>query len=204
MRTWRYVFYILFPFCGVGLLVTPWIVTLRPQTASAREKLGSIDWLGCFSFVSSATLFLVAVSWGGVQYPWGSTGTLVPLCLGATGLFWTLLYGALFASKPFLRPTLFWNGSSAVAYLCGSIQGLVLRPTPTARDKYRSCLLLLDLRLTLKPFRPKMSAIAVRSPQRTAVLGKLTRGQGEAEGHRGLSSGSARYSMHVDPQPDCS
>ncbi|KAJ0364466.1 hypothetical protein COL26b_012494 [Colletotrichum chrysophilum] len=51
--------------------------------------LGRMDWLGNTLFIGSATLFLVAVSWGGLRYSWSSAGTLVPLSLGA-------MYGQLY------------------------------------------------------------------------------------------------------------
>ncbi|KAJ4307298.1 hypothetical protein N0V88_000681 [Collariella sp. IMI 366227] len=132
MATWRWVFYIMFPFCGGGLLLIPWLVTLRPPTASVKEKLGKIDWLGSFSFISSATLFLIAISWGGIEFRWLSAATLVPLCLGAAGLLWTAAYECVFAKEPFLHLGLFWNASSAATYLCGAIQGLVVRPSGRA------------------------------------------------------------------------
>ncbi|KAK3933999.1 major facilitator superfamily transporter [Diplogelasinospora grovesii] len=126
MTTWRWVFYIMFPFCGVGLLLIPWLVTLKPQTATMGEKLMRVDWLGSFSFISSATLFLIAVSWGGIQHQWRSASTLVPMCLGTAGLVWTLTYEAFLAREPFMRLSLFWNSSSVATYICGAIQGLVL------------------------------------------------------------------------------
>ena len=125
--TWRWVFYIMFPFCGGGLLLIPWLVTLRPPTAPVGDKLRRVDWLGSFSFISSATLFLVAVSWGGIQFQWLSVATLLPLCLGAAGLLCTMAYEFFFANEPFLHLGLFWNASSAATYLCGTIQGLVVR-----------------------------------------------------------------------------
>ncbi len=127
MATWRWVFYIMFPFCGGGLLLIPWLVTLRPPTASVGEKLGRVDWLGSCSFVSSATLFLIAVSWGGIQFRWHSAATLVPLCLGTAGLLWTMAYECLLTEEPFLRLSLFRDASSTATYLCGAIQGLVVR-----------------------------------------------------------------------------
>lgn len=109
--TWRWIFYIMFPFCGLGLLLVIKFLTLNPPRATLRQKLDSIDWVGAFLFIPSGTLFLIAVSWGGVQLSWSSPGTLVPLCLGTLGFVATFLYELRFATKPFLQRSLFWGTS---------------------------------------------------------------------------------------------
>lgn len=124
--TWRWVFYSMLPFCGIGLVLIPLIVSLNPKTTTMVEKIKKVDWLGSFFFISSATLSLVAISWGGVQYSWYSSGTLVPLCLGVAGLVWTSIYELVFAKYPLLHLGLFRNISSAATYICGIFQGLVV------------------------------------------------------------------------------
>ncbi|KAK7965872.1 uncharacterized protein PG986_000149 [Apiospora aurea] len=124
--TWRWVFYIMFPFCAFGLVAVPALLTLAPRTATIKEKLARVDWVGSALFTGSATAFLVAVSWGGSQHPWGSAATLVPLCLGLAGLVTTYVWEAYVATEPFLRRSLFWRLSSVATYFCGAIQGLVI------------------------------------------------------------------------------
>lgn len=116
----------MFPFCAVGLIFVPLIVNLKPKSATVREKLVRIDWLGGSFFICSATLFLIAISWGGTQYRWDRAATLAPLCIGAVGLIWTLVYESCFASVPFLHVDLFQDVSSAASYICGLFQGLVV------------------------------------------------------------------------------
>ncbi|KAI1814155.1 major facilitator superfamily transporter [Poronia punctata] len=113
--TWRWIFYIMFPFPAFGLVCVPWLLTLKPKEATVREKLARIDWVGSCIFTGSATSFLIAVSWGGSEYEWDSFQTLVPLILGFTGLVATLLYEKLWAKDPFLRHSLYHNASSLVA-----------------------------------------------------------------------------------------
>jgi hypothetical protein len=90
------------------------------------EKLRQVDWLGSVFFIISVTLFLVAISWGGVQYSWRSTGTLVPLCLGVGGMVWTSVFELRLARSPFLQLGLFRNLGSVAAYICGASQGLIV------------------------------------------------------------------------------
>ncbi|KAI0205955.1 major facilitator superfamily transporter [Astrocystis sublimbata] len=124
--TWRWIFYLMFPFLAFSLVAVPYLLTLKPREATFSEKLMRIDWLGSFIFTGSATSFLIAVSWGGSQYEWNSASTLVPLILGFVGLAFTLLYERLWAKQAFLRHSLYHDASSIVCYICGSIQGMVL------------------------------------------------------------------------------
>ncbi|KAI0545411.1 major facilitator superfamily transporter [Xylaria curta] len=124
--TWRWIFYLMFPFLGFSLVAVPCLLTLKPKEATLSEKLMRIDWLGSLIFTGSATSFLIAVSWGGSQFEWNSIQTLVPLIVGFVGLLFTLVYERFWAKQAFLRHSLYHNASSIVGYICGSIQGMVL------------------------------------------------------------------------------
>ncbi|KAI1479678.1 major facilitator superfamily transporter [Daldinia eschscholtzii] len=124
--TWRWIFYLMFPICGFGLIVVPYLLTLRPKQATIQEKLKRIDWLGGFVFTSSATAFLLAVSWGGSQYSWDSAATLVPLILGTVGLIAVAFYVAYIAKYPFIPGSLFRDVSSIITYICAFFQGMLL------------------------------------------------------------------------------
>ncbi|KAI0469910.1 major facilitator superfamily transporter [Xylariaceae sp. FL0804] len=124
--TWRWIFYLMFPILGFGLVMVPYLLTLKPKKATTSEKLGRIDWVGSIIFAGSATSFLIAVSWGGTQFAWSSVQTLVPLIIGVVGLFTTAAYETYLAPNPFLRRTLFHNTSSVMTYAAGCFQGMVL------------------------------------------------------------------------------
>ncbi|KAI0465743.1 major facilitator superfamily transporter [Xylaria cf. heliscus] len=124
--TWRWIFYLMFPFLGFSLVSVPYLLTLKPKRATFSEKLKRIDWLGSLIFTGSATSFLIAVSWGGSEFEWNSPQTLVPLIIGFVGLIFTLVYEKFWARQAFLRHSLYHNASSIVGYMCGSIQGMVL------------------------------------------------------------------------------
>ncbi|KAG7038363.1 major facilitator superfamily transporter [Colletotrichum scovillei] len=124
--TWRWVFYIMFPFCVAGLALVPWLVNVGSRTGKVYENLKKVDWMGNALFIGSATLSLVAISWGGLRYSWRSAGTLVPLLLGAVGMVLTVIYESRFAVSPFLQRRLFQTASAIATYACGAIQGLVM------------------------------------------------------------------------------
>jgi len=124
--TWRWVFYIMFPFCALGLGLVLRFLTVRAPPAILRERMEWMHWLGGLLFIASSTLILIAISWGGSLHSWFSAGTVVPLCLGVLGLGSTFIYEAKFAAQPFLLRSLFWHTCPIVTYTCGLIQGFVV------------------------------------------------------------------------------
>jgi MFS family permease len=124
--TWRWIFFINLPFSGIGLASVPFVVRLTTAKTSLRDKLLRVDWIGGFLFISSLTSFLIGLSWAGVQFRWSSFRTLVPMVVGAVGVFASLLWEHFSAREPFLRRSLFYSGSAIAAYLCALVQGLLL------------------------------------------------------------------------------
>jgi MFS family permease len=66
--SWRWIFYVNLPLCGVGLIAAPFSVRTQAARGSLKEKLSRVDWIGGAAFTASLTSFLMAISWGGVQY----------------------------------------------------------------------------------------------------------------------------------------
>jgi MFS family permease len=126
-QIWRWIFYINLPFCGVGLVVVPLVVRLHTERTSFRERLLRVDWIGGAAFIAGMTSFLMAVSWGGIQFHWRSFRTLVPMVLGVGAVLASLLWERYGAREPFLRRNLFSNRSSVVTYLCSIAQGVLVR-----------------------------------------------------------------------------
>ncbi|KAE8398931.1 cytochrome P450 [Aspergillus pseudonomiae] len=124
--TWRWVFYLNFPFMGVGLIMVPWVVNLRrPRQDGLTQQLRSIDWVGALLFIASVSSFLIGITWGGGQFPWSSWRTLLPIFLGVAGVIVTVFWLWKGARKPFLRLSLFQDVSSGMIYLCAVLQGLL-------------------------------------------------------------------------------
>ncbi|KAF1979111.1 MFS general substrate transporter [Bimuria novae-zelandiae CBS 107.79] len=124
--TWRWIFYINFPFCFLGLLLVPFVIKLKAPRASLTERLLKTDWLGAFLFISSTCSFLIGITWGGTQFPWGSWRTIVPIAIGAVGMLATLCFERYAAPQPFLRVWLFRERAAMAAYACAVFQGLLM------------------------------------------------------------------------------
>ena len=128
--TWRWIFYLNFPFCAIGFLTVPVVLRLHVERATVKERLLYVDWIGGFLFISGTCSFLIGITWGGVQYPWSSWRTLLPIILGLAGIAATLIWERYGASRPFLRLELFNNYSALAAYTGAVLQGLMVsRPT---------------------------------------------------------------------------
>ena len=124
--TWRWVFYLNFPFCCAGLPMVLFLIPLKTAKTSLKAKLLRVDWLGGLLFIAGLTSALIAITWGGVQFAWTSWRTLVPLTLGPTLLIAALAWERYGATEPFLRKSLFAHFSAVAAYFCALLQGLLL------------------------------------------------------------------------------
>ncbi|KAH7400778.1 major facilitator superfamily domain-containing protein [Phaeosphaeria sp. MPI-PUGE-AT-0046c] len=124
--TWRWIFYINFPFCAIGLAMVPFVVRLKAKRAALKERLLTTDWIGAFLFISSTCSFLIGVTWGGTQYAWGSWRTITPIVLGVVGIVGTLCWERYGASQPFIRLWLFSHYAAIAAYMCAVLQGLIM------------------------------------------------------------------------------
>jgi MFS family permease len=125
--SWQWCFHINYPFCAIGLVVAVFIVRLnRVAELSLVEKLKQTDWLGAFLFTGGMTSVLLGVSWGGVQHPWGSAATLVPIMIG---LLLLAVFGwwQHFAMPHGLLPlSIFYNWSAIATFYCALVNGLVV------------------------------------------------------------------------------
>lgn len=125
--TWRWVFYLNFPFMAVGLVMVPWVVKLqRPRNGSVAKQLKSVDWVGTLLFMGSVSSFLMGITWGGGQFAWSSWRTLFPICLGLVGVLAAILWLLKVPTNPFICLALFRNTSSRAMYICAVLQGLLV------------------------------------------------------------------------------
>ncbi|KAJ9309632.1 hypothetical protein DTO217A2_922 [Paecilomyces variotii] len=124
--TWRWIFYINFPFIGIGVVLVLLFLKLNFVPSSLAEKLRRVDYAGTVLFIGSTASFLIPLSWGGVMYDWDSWRTLVPLIIGAVGLIAFAAYEYYVASDPIIPPTIFQNRTAVVSFVGAVLQGLVL------------------------------------------------------------------------------
>ncbi|PWY80789.1 MFS general substrate transporter [Aspergillus sclerotioniger CBS 115572] len=124
--SWRWIFYINLPFCGIGLRLVPLTVHLKAERPSIMQRLVSIDWISGVVFIGSLCSFLIGISWGGNQFAWYSWRTIVPIGVGGVGVIVAILWEAFFATRPFIHVSLFANYSALIAYVCTLLQGAIM------------------------------------------------------------------------------
>ncbi|KAL4974122.1 major facilitator superfamily domain-containing protein [Aspergillus desertorum] len=123
--TWRWIFYINFPFIGISTFLILFFFRLETPPGSIKTKLRKIDYVGTALFISSLSAFLIPLTWGGIMYPWSSWHTLVPLSLGIAGLTVFAMY-SIKASNPMISRSVFGNRSAVIAFTTSFLQGLIL------------------------------------------------------------------------------
>jgi EmrB/QacA subfamily drug resistance transporter len=100
---WRWIFYINLPVAAIALIG---IVMTLPTVRT--EKQPKVDWLGSLLLIFGLMPMLLAFTWAGSSYPWGS-----PVIIGLFAV--STLFMALFvlaerkAEEPILAPELFKN-----------------------------------------------------------------------------------------------
>lgn len=125
--TWRWMFWINLPFCGLGLLAAPFVIRLRRENQLPFvEALLRLDWPGIVVFTGGVTAFLIGLSFGGEEFPWQSYHTLVPLILGAVLVVAALVFEACLAKQPFLKISMYRSHSCIGLIVAMFLQGFMV------------------------------------------------------------------------------
>jgi EmrB/QacA subfamily drug resistance transporter len=107
--SWRWVFYINLPIGALALVV---ITVVLPATSTRRHH--QIDYLGATLLAGFATCVVLATSWGGTTYPWGSA-VVIGLFAGSVLLLAGWWLSARYAAEPVLPLRLFRNSVFSVS-----------------------------------------------------------------------------------------
>ncbi|KAH8798357.1 major facilitator superfamily domain-containing protein [Xylogone sp. PMI_703] len=126
--TWRWIFWLNIPFCLAAFILVPLSLRLNNKAGSVIEKLKAVDWMGMFLFVSSATGFLIPLTWGkgGIMYDWGSWHTVFPLTISLVGMIVFILYSKYLSSHPLINGSIFQTSTAKVGYFGSFIHGIIV------------------------------------------------------------------------------
>ncbi|KAH9933591.1 iron permease [Epithele typhae] len=122
--TWRWLFYLNLPLAGIAFFLAMIFLRVRTPEGSLREKISRIDFVGNFIIIAGTTLALVALTWGGIRYPWSSAHVLAPLILGFLLIFLFFVYEAFFAKHPALPLDILANRTSLAGYIGTFFHGI--------------------------------------------------------------------------------
>ena len=121
---WPLIFWINLPVGAAALAMTNGQLKLLPR----HERRHTLDYWGAAALVFASTSLLLALSWGGVRFPWGSAPIL--LLLAASSLLWVLFFVRLLrAPEPLIPLTILANpvvycATLAACFAMGTFIGL--------------------------------------------------------------------------------
>ncbi|KAF9027545.1 MFS general substrate transporter [Hymenopellis radicata] len=129
--TWRWFVFLVpninLPLAGIAISVVLAFLKLRkPSRPSAREVLGTVDWIGNTIIIASTASCVIALTWAGIKFPWTSFHVLCPLTIGVVGLFSAVLYDIRFASYPTIPLRILSNRTSVSGYVASAIHAMVI------------------------------------------------------------------------------
>lgn len=113
--TWRWCFYINLPLTGLAILVVFFFLPLKPVHGSMIAKLKKLDYAGSALTLAWAVLVLIAISWGGAEYPWSSAAVLAPLIIGIVLLIVFIVVEAKLISLPLIPMYIFKDRTVAAS-----------------------------------------------------------------------------------------
>ncbi|WP_300683147.1 MDR family MFS transporter [Nocardioides sp.] len=123
--SWRWVFYINVPIAAVILILA---VRLLPSTKGDERPV--IDYLGIAFISAAATLLILATTWGGSEYAWGST-MIIGLFAAAVVVIALFIWAESRAASPILPLRLFRQNVFTVCCLLSFVVGFALMGTMT-------------------------------------------------------------------------
>ncbi|KAJ3486654.1 hypothetical protein NLG97_g6573 [Lecanicillium saksenae] len=85
--TWRWCFYINLPVGALAVAIVMWVVHIKRNTKSSEglsliQRILKLDLLGAAIFIPAIICLLLALQWGGADYPWGNS-RIIGLFVGA-------------------------------------------------------------------------------------------------------------------------
>ncbi|KAJ7101372.1 major facilitator superfamily domain-containing protein [Mycena belliarum] len=125
-NAWRWLFYLNIFTSAMAAVLVIFFLKLKTPGGTVREKLGRMDWIGNFLVIASSSAVVIALTWGGIQYPWSSARVLAPLCFGVVGLGIFLVYEIKFARYPIVPATLMSTRTGLSGYLQTFIASVVM------------------------------------------------------------------------------
>ena len=118
---WRWIFYINVPLAILAIVVCWHVMRLVPF--ERREH--TVDWIGAALLVAGVSCLLLALSWGGAEYAWGS-GVIVGLFVAGAVLGVLFVVQEARTKEPILPLRLFRSATFALANAAGFVLGLVM------------------------------------------------------------------------------
>jgi len=113
---WRWTFYVNMP---IGIIALAFAAVALPAHVRLRRHV--VDYFGAALLVAAAVPLLLAFSWAGSTYSWGSA-TIISLFIASVVMWLSFFWRESRAAEPVLNPQLFRNSIFAVSAVASSLQ----------------------------------------------------------------------------------
>ncbi|KAF8322733.1 MFS general substrate transporter [Clavulina sp. PMI_390] len=115
-NAWRWLFYLNLPMDGIAAVLIICFLKMKIPPGTFMEKARKIDVVGNLLIIGSTTSFILALTWGGVEYSWSSYHVIVPLVFGILGLIGSVVYEAYIPKYPTMPAHLFKNITTVLGF----------------------------------------------------------------------------------------
>ncbi|GAA5852177.1 hypothetical protein JCM8547_006690 [Rhodosporidiobolus lusitaniae] len=122
---WRWLFYLNLPLSGLAMILVALFLNVRSPKTTRKEKLEQMDFVNIL-FVCASTATILALTWGGVSYPWSSFRVLVPLVLGLVGMVAFVFLEKSFVKVPTVPFEILASRTSLMGYLTTFLHGILV------------------------------------------------------------------------------
>ncbi|GAC96561.1 major facilitator super [Pseudozyma hubeiensis SY62] len=127
-HSWPWIFWINLPIGAVALVMLIVFLKIKVPLLTGKERWQRLDLVGNAILFGSVTSILIAVTEGGIKYPWSSWQIWVPLVVGLLGMGLFLVIEWVpnrISPKPVFPLDLFQNRTAAFAYLQTFLHGVI-------------------------------------------------------------------------------
>ncbi|CCH41176.1 putative membrane protein [Wickerhamomyces ciferrii] len=100
--TWRWCFYINLPIGGVAGALLFWFFNPPKAKGTWKEKLKALDYVGTFLMTAGIVIFLLALTFGGVEYSWNSGAVIAMFIIGGILMILFLVWNFKFSKAPII------------------------------------------------------------------------------------------------------
>ncbi|ODV85051.1 hypothetical protein CANARDRAFT_199507 [[Candida] arabinofermentans NRRL YB-2248] len=128
--SWRWCFYI--NLCCGGVIVPIFAYSFRPKTpkGTIMHKLKAIDYFGTFTMISAIVLILLALTFGGTNFPWKSAAVICCFVLGGLITIGFCVWNFKYSDNPVLPFEIVkvrgvWAGALSSAFGYGAFMSVV-------------------------------------------------------------------------------
>ena len=118
---WRWGLWINIPLGLLAIAVCVAVLHLRV----GQTRLQSFDWAGAVLIAITTSSLILMTTWGGTEYPWGSTRIITLALISATGAVLTAIVESK-AKEPLIPITLFKNRNMVLATSSGIVMGMAM------------------------------------------------------------------------------